>query len=233
MADRPSTQLLNITYREFGRHLRDERERRGLKLQAIAEATKVPLALLAGLERGDIEDWPGGLFGRAHLRAYAVAVGLSPEPLISEFLRLSGNDAVPAQAPSAIIPDDGLRLTLAADRRWDFRAIGKRAFAVGLDLCGIFTIAAVSTRLLATNFSLTCALVTLTYYALTTMALGQSVTLWWLGGRVVQRTIRSTANTRNLLLMPQRRVSDSPRRLENPEDFRETPAAPVAQAASR
>ena len=65
------------------------------------------------------------------------------------------------------------------------------------------------------------------------MALGQSVTLWWLGGRVLQRTIRSTANARNLLLMPQRRVSDSPRRLENPEDFRETPAAPVAQAASR
>ncbi len=72
-------------------------------LQAIADSTKVPLSLLAGLERGDIEDWPGGLFGRAHLRAYAAAVGLSPEPLLNEFVRLCGNErdeAAPAQAAS-------------------------------------------------------------------------------------------------------------------------------------
>jgi hypothetical protein len=33
---------------------------------------KIPFVLLAGLERGDVEDWPSGLFGRAHVRAYAM-----------------------------------------------------------------------------------------------------------------------------------------------------------------
>ncbi len=127
MADRASTQLLNITHREFGRRLRDERERRGLMLQAIADSTKIPFSLLAALERGDIEDWPSGLFGRAHVRAYAAAVGLSPEPLIDRVPPAAwGRRRAPAQAPYASTPDDGLRLTLAEDRRWDIRAIGRR-----------------------------------------------------------------------------------------------------------
>jgi transcriptional regulator with XRE-family HTH domain len=223
---------LKTTHREFGRHLRDERERRGLVLQAIADSTKVPLSLLAGLERGDIQDWPSGLFGRAHLRAYAVAVGLPPEPLLNEFLQLSGNDAAPTQALSTLTPDEGLRLTLAEDRRWDIRSIGMRALAVALDGCGIVAIAAVLARLLPADLSLTCALVTLVYYSLTTMALGQSVTLWWLGGRVLQRTIRSTANARNVLLMPRRALRASPRQ-EGPVDFRDNSSEPVAHAASR
>jgi transcriptional regulator with XRE-family HTH domain len=226
---------LNTTHREFGRHLRDERERRGLILQAIADSTKVPLSMLAGLERGDIEDWPGGLFGRAHLRAYATAVGLSPEPLLNEFVRLRGNDgneAAPGQALSTITPDEGLRLTLAEDRRWDIRSLGMRALAVALDVCGIVTITAVSARILLVDLSLTCALVTLAYYSLTTMALGQSVTLWWLGGRVFRRTVRNTANARNVLLMPRRQLRAAPRQ-ESPVDFRDNSSASVAQAASR
>ena len=201
-------------------------------LQAIADSTKVPLCLLAGLERGDLEDWPSGLFGRAHVRAYAAAVGLSPEPLIIEFLRLRGDDAAAAQAPYAITPDDGLRLTLAEDRRWNIRAIGRRALAVGLDLCGILTIAAVSTRLLPADFSLTCALVTLAYYALTTMVLGQSVPLWWLSRRVLQRTVRSATNAGNVFLMPRRELRAAPRQ-ESPVDFRDNSSGSVAQAASR
>ena len=83
---------MNTAHHDFGQRLRDERERRGLTLRAIAESTKIPLSLLAGLERGDIEGWPTGLFGRAHFRAYATAVGLSAEPLMVEFLRLFGSD---------------------------------------------------------------------------------------------------------------------------------------------
>jgi len=226
---------LNTTTREFGRHLRDERERRGIMLQAIADSTKVPVALLAALERGDIEDWPGGLFGRAHLRAYAAAVGLPPEPLLNEFVRLGGNDgneAAPAQALSTITPDVGLRLTLAEDRRWDIRSIGMRALAVALDVCGIVTITAVSVRILPADLFLTSALVTLAYYSLTTMALGQSAMLWWLGGRVSQRTVRSTANAHNVLLMP-RRERRAAARQESPVDFRDNSSGSVAQAASR
>ena len=224
---------MNTAHQEFGWRLRDERERRGLTLQAIADSTKIPLSLLAGLERGDIEDWPSGLFGRAHFRAYAAAVGLSSEPLMVEFLRLFGNDTAPTHALCTLTPDSGPRLTLAADRRWGITSTGMRALASALDLCAIFAIATALARILKADLSLACALVGLTYYALATMALGQSVTLWWLGRRVLQRTGRSSANVRErVFLVPRRRLRDS-RRQQNPAGFQENPSAPAAQAASR
>ena len=151
---------------------------------------------------------------------------------MNEFVRLCGNEAAPAQALSTITPDEGLRLTLAEDRRWGIRTIGKRALAVAVDVCGMVAITAVSARILQADLSLTCALVTLAYYSLTTMALGQSVTLWWLGGRAFQRTVRSPANARNVLLMPRRELRAAPRQ-ESPIDFRDNSSGSVAQAASR
>jgi transcriptional regulator with XRE-family HTH domain len=217
---------------EFGRRLRDERERRGLALQAIADSTKIPLALLAGLERGDLADWPHGLFGRAHFRAYVTAVGVSPEPLMNEFLRLCGQDTAPPPAPCPPAPDDGLRLTLAEDRRWDFRSAGLRVLAVALDVCGILAIALVFVRNFQADLPLASALVGVSYYALATLALGQSVTLWWLGGRVLQRGGRSPANVRTGLLLPRRGLRAS-RRQESPIDFGDHASASVAQTASR
>jgi len=202
-------------------------------LQAIADSTKVPLALLAGLERGDIEDWPSGLFGRAHFRAYAAAIGLSPEPLLSEFVRLSGkDDAAPAQEPATRTADDGLRLTLGEERRWDIRSIGMRALATTLDLCGILAIAAVSARILPADLPLTCAFVTLSYYGLTTMALGQSVTLWWLRGGALKRAVRGTATARNVVLIPRRQLRASDGQ-ESAVDFGEDSPAPVAASRLR
>jgi transcriptional regulator with XRE-family HTH domain len=224
---------LTTARQEFGRRLRNERESRGLTLQAIADSTKIPLSLLAGLERGDIEDWPGGLFGRAHFRAYAAAVGLSSEPWRVEFVRLIGNDTAPTRALCTLTPDSSPRLTLAEERRRGITSTGMRALASAADVCGIFTIATALARIFEADISLACALVGVTYYALATMALGQSVTLWWLGGRVLQRTGRSTTNVRTgVFLVPRRRLRDS-RRQQSPVDFRENPSAPVAQAASR
>ena len=40
---------------------------------------KVSLPLLEGLEADDISRWPGGIFRRAFVRAYAEAVGLDPD----------------------------------------------------------------------------------------------------------------------------------------------------------
>jgi cytoskeletal protein RodZ len=48
-------------------------------LEAIAEETKINLALLEGLERDDVSRWPGGLFRRAYVRTYAQKIGLDPE----------------------------------------------------------------------------------------------------------------------------------------------------------
>jgi hypothetical protein len=55
-------------------------------LAAIAEETKISVALLEGLERDDLSRWPGGLFRRAYVRTYAQKIGLDPEQLLREFL---------------------------------------------------------------------------------------------------------------------------------------------------
>jgi transcriptional regulator with XRE-family HTH domain len=69
----------------LGAYLRAERERRGMALRAISEDTKVSLPLLEGLESDDISRWPGGIFRRAFVRAYAESVGLDPDDVFRRF----------------------------------------------------------------------------------------------------------------------------------------------------
>jgi hypothetical protein len=69
----------------LGERLKRQRERRGITLQSISDATKVPAALFAGLERGDCSRWPAGLYGRAYVRAYAAAIGLNPDDIVEDF----------------------------------------------------------------------------------------------------------------------------------------------------
>lgn len=124
--------------------LRRERERRGIPLEAVAETTKIQLALLAGLERGDLARWPSGIFRRAFVRAYADAVGLVPDDVVARFEEVfpeRGDDgvvSVPAfERPAA---KEHLRLTLAAapapsSRAWALR--GASAFADALVISGV------------------------------------------------------------------------------------------------
>ena len=71
---------------DFGAKLREARERRGLTLRVIADATKVSVRALEALEKNDISRLPGGIFSRGFVRAYAEAVGLDPEQTIAEFI---------------------------------------------------------------------------------------------------------------------------------------------------
>jgi cytoskeleton protein RodZ len=76
----------------FGGRLRDARERRGVSLRQIADATKISVGVLAALERNDISKLPGGIFGRAFVRSYAIEVGLDPEATIQDFIAQFPND---------------------------------------------------------------------------------------------------------------------------------------------
>ena len=113
-----------MTARElFGSTLQQQRERQGLTLAAIAQSTKISRHLLASLERGDLSRWPGGIYRRAFVRAYASAIGLSPEPTLCEFVRLFPE---PGQDPPALLDDDDpgrLRLTLVTEPRWKAPAL--------------------------------------------------------------------------------------------------------------
>jgi cytoskeletal protein RodZ len=69
----------------LGSRLREARERRGLTVRQIASATKISVTALEALERNDLAQLPGGIFGRAFIRSYASQVGLDPEQTLEEF----------------------------------------------------------------------------------------------------------------------------------------------------
>jgi hypothetical protein len=81
----------------FGAFLENHRAGRNLSLHDIAAETKIAARHLAALERGDVRSWPGGLYRRAMVRAYAAAIGLDPEVTVCEFVD-AFNEA-PAPAP--------------------------------------------------------------------------------------------------------------------------------------
>lgn len=68
----------------FGSRLRQHRERHQIDLAAIAEQTKIKRSLLEALERDDLSRWPGGIFRRSWVRAYATAIGLDADKVIAD-----------------------------------------------------------------------------------------------------------------------------------------------------
>jgi cytoskeleton protein RodZ len=70
----------------LGTKLKRAREASGVALRDIAVATKISVSALEALERNDFSRLPGGIFSRAFVRGYAIAVGLDPEATVQEFL---------------------------------------------------------------------------------------------------------------------------------------------------
>jgi len=99
----------------FGAKLRDARERRGISLRQIANATKISVAALEALERNDISRLPGGIFSRAFVRSYAIEVGLDAEATIQEFIAQFPNDSVTAGHPTSGQVED--HQAVESDRR--------------------------------------------------------------------------------------------------------------------
>ena len=117
----------------FGSKLRDARERKGISLRQIANATKISVSALEALERNDISRLPGGIFSRAFVRSYAVEVGLEPEATIQEFLAQFPHDSVMAgHPPSQQIEDNE---ALESDRRMATAFL--RLLAISLPVAGV------------------------------------------------------------------------------------------------
>ena len=87
----------------FGARLRQRREQQHIALTTIADQTKIKVSLLEGLERDDIAHWPVGIFRRAFVRSYALAIGLEPNVVLQEFLALHPDiDALPVEPLDAL-----------------------------------------------------------------------------------------------------------------------------------
>jgi len=91
---------------DFGSTLREARERKGVSIREIANATKISVRALEALERNDISHLPGGIFSRSFVRAYAIQTGLDPDETVDDFVRQFPHDSVIAgHAPSTPIVD--------------------------------------------------------------------------------------------------------------------------------
>jgi transcriptional regulator with XRE-family HTH domain len=92
-----------MTDTSLGFWLRRERERRGITLRTIADQTKVAAPLLEGLENDDLSRWPGGIYRRAFVKAYATALGLNADEVVQRFEREHPpEEAVEAAAEAAL-----------------------------------------------------------------------------------------------------------------------------------
>jgi transcriptional regulator with XRE-family HTH domain len=221
--------LVNAAQRNFGRRLRDQRERSQIALSEIAEATKLKRSVLEELERGDVSGWPGGIFRRAFVRAYASAIGLPPEPVVEEFTQVfpDGAPRGGAEAPHE------LRLTLVVDPwRRGMTAVTNVAVAL-VEAGAIVALALLTAWLAAADVWSVSAVLALTYYAVSAACLGRSPGSWCLEhGLPTRRPSRSTdgsasARARDLIHLVQRR---EPPDEQTPEDG--APSATPLRAAS-
>ena len=162
---------MNDARQAFSTTLRTHREQLGITLSDIADSTKINVALLTALERGDVSRWPGGIFRRAFFREYALAIGLSPEPLLNEFGRLFPDE--PAAAAAQERPAE-FRLTLAANDTPASVAL-KRLAVVVAELAGIALVGAGSSWLVAVDMLPVIGVTALAYYPVANLCVDRTV----------------------------------------------------------
>jgi transcriptional regulator with XRE-family HTH domain len=195
--------MMDTASESFGRRLKSQRERRGIALETIAASTKIKASLLKDLERDDVSKWPRGIFRRAFVREYAASIGLPPESIVAEFVRLFPNeDALPG---GAIAPEQAqhLRLTFANAGRPPLKDTALQVLIATLEVCAILAVARILTWPTGLSFWTVSAAAALTYYPLTSACCGRSLALWWLHcsrqSRVARADQRVRTNARDLL----------------------------------
>jgi len=70
-------------HREIGELLLQARIHRGQTAREVGELTRITPETLRRVEAGQFEHCGGDVYARGHIRAYAQAVGLDPEPLLA------------------------------------------------------------------------------------------------------------------------------------------------------
>jgi cytoskeleton protein RodZ len=69
----------------FGEELRRAREERGMAVETICDATKVPAKHIRALEAGALGELPGGVFRRGFVRSYLGVLGLEEGAWMKRF----------------------------------------------------------------------------------------------------------------------------------------------------
>jgi len=166
--------------RAFGDRVRRQRERRGVTLEAIAQSTKVSKSLFAALERGDCSRWPGGVYSRAYIRAYAEAIGIDPNEAVEDFAAAFADtarpDATDTQKP-AVRAAASLRLSMDDQPEMrETQLVRRTAFALA-DLAAAIGLAWAAYALFDTGVWGTAAFA-LAYYSAGRVITDEPLTAW-------------------------------------------------------
>ena len=86
--------------------MRRRREERQIALATIVEKTKIKQSLLEAMERDDLSQWPNGFIRRAFVKAYAQAIGLSPDDVVRDFLDFHGESTADTPPLSSLAIHD-------------------------------------------------------------------------------------------------------------------------------
>jgi transcriptional regulator with XRE-family HTH domain len=161
----------------FGSRLRTQRERRGVALAAIADRTKLKLSLLEALERGDLSQWPKGLFRRAYLREYAAGAGINADALLLEVEQLFPEDGDPVPVAQPANQAEPMRLSFpSAPALAGHRAMGS-ALAAGLEWLAVAAVGLAAGALSGLGFLTGCGLVALVYYPVSMAITGRTLSM--------------------------------------------------------
>ena len=168
--------------RAFGDRVRRQRERRGVTLEAIAKSTKVSKSLFVALERGDCSRWPGGVYSRAYIRAYAEAIGMDPNEAVEDFSAAFAETASPDATSPAKRPARAASLRLSMEDQPEVREtqlVRRTAFALA-DLAAAIGLAWGAQTLFGTGIWGTAAFA-LAYYAGGRVITDEPLTAWVAG----------------------------------------------------
>jgi transcriptional regulator with XRE-family HTH domain len=152
---------LTDAHRAFGLALKAHREQQGIPLSAIADTSKISVALLAALERGDLSRWPNGIFRRAFFREYVAALGLPPEPLLADLTRLFPDTTAPQPKDDST---ETLRLTLAGEIRTGAASTARRLAIAVAEIAVVTSAGVTGAWLLSADILSAIGLAALVYY---------------------------------------------------------------------
>ena len=188
---------------DFGARLRAFRERRGITLEAVAEATKIPRSLLADLERNDLSRWPRGIYRRGFVREYAKTVGLPATATVEEFCERfpESTESETRASPDLHATKHACaewRLTLAGTPRPTLGTISARLLNAAGGLTMVFTIGTVVSLIGDLPFWPASGLVALIWYPTTVVVYGHAVSL---------RRLRPSRLFRKRAFVPRPRLS--------------------------
>jgi cytoskeletal protein RodZ len=86
-----------------GNYLRGARVARGMSIEEVARATRIPLTTVEHIEADRFDDLPGEVFTRGFLRAFARAVLVPVDDVLARYSasrRISEVTALPLSSPS-------------------------------------------------------------------------------------------------------------------------------------